>query len=246
MKDLRSFLADWERQYPQDLCRIEKEVSVKYEPTALAAALEKRDLFPALIFQNPLTAQGNRSPFPLLTNLLASRRRCAAAIGVPLDQVAQGYFDRISQSRPPQVVSSKEAPVKEVIQKGAEVNLHEIPLVVHHEGTSGPRLTAAMATTFSASRLSIPSCSFMSYLPFQDVHRPDTQELRGVTMVGNLFPANEPIPCGRSTTIYHLLGALVNRARQGMPMRGLVLDDVLGAEGRGARHAPVRPYFRSL
>ena len=161
MKDLRSFLADWERQYPQDLCRIEKEVSVKYEPTALAAALEKRDLFPALIFQNPLTVQGNRSRFPLLTNLLASRRRCAAAIGVPLDQVAQGYFDRISQSRPPQVVSSREAPVKEVIKKGAEVDLNELPIVLHHQGTSGPRLTAAMATTVDP-KTGIDNCALQS------------------------------------------------------------------------------------
>lgn len=161
MKNLRSFLADWERQYPHDLCRIAKEVSVKFEPTALAAGLEKQQLFPGLIFKNPVTAEGGRSPFPLLTNLLASRRRCAAAIGVSLDRVAQGYFDRISQSRPPQVVSPREAPVKEVIKKGPEVDLRELPIVIHHEGTSGPRLTAAMATTVDP-KTGIDNCALQS------------------------------------------------------------------------------------
>ena len=71
MKDLRSFLEEWEEKYPREVCRIQREVSVKHEMTALAARLEKLQLFPILIFENPLSSSGEKLDVPVVTNLLA-------------------------------------------------------------------------------------------------------------------------------------------------------------------------------
>lgn len=147
MKDLRTFLDEWEEKYPNEVCRIQREVSVKHEMTALAAKLEKQHLFPVLIFENPVAPSGERLTFPVVTNLLASRKRCAAAVGIPLHEVARGYSERMSKKIPPKVVSGEGAPVKEVILKGESLDLNRLPMVSHHQGSSGPRLTAAMATT---------------------------------------------------------------------------------------------------
>lgn len=161
MKDLRSFLAEWNKQYPWELCRVERATSVKHEVTALADRLEKQQFFPILFFENPRTAEGKRSTIPVVTNLLASRKRCAAALGIDADQAAQGYLARASQSFPPRVVSKGESPVKEVIKKGADINLYDFPIPLHHKGTTAPRITAGMATTVDPSGR-IDNCALQS------------------------------------------------------------------------------------
>lgn len=147
MKDLRTFLAQFEDKSPGDLVRIRKEALAKHEMTALAAQLEKQQLYPILLFESPITVKGERAVFPVLTNLLASRRRCAAALGIAPDRVAQEYAARISRRIAPEKIAKHEAPVKEVIRKGTEVDLYSLPMPVHHAGTTAPRFTAAMATT---------------------------------------------------------------------------------------------------
>lgn len=161
MKDLRSFLSEWDRRFPSEIARVERATSVKYEMTALADRLEKQQLFPVLVFENPRTAQGKKSAMPVVTNLLASRKRCAAALAIEPDRVAQGYFAKISQSLAPQVVSKAEAPVKEVVKKGADVDLNELPILVHHKGTTAPRITAGMATTVDPATR-IDNCALQS------------------------------------------------------------------------------------
>jgi 2,5-furandicarboxylate decarboxylase 1 len=161
MKDLRRFLREWGEQAPSDICRIQKETSVKYEMTTLEARLEKNDLYPALLFERPLTAKGKESRFPVISNLLASRKRCAAALGLDPRRIAQGYAARINQRVAPEVVSAKEAPVKAVVKKGAEVDLFDLPVLIHHQGTTGPRFTAAMATTTDPDT-GIDNCALQS------------------------------------------------------------------------------------
>jgi 2,5-furandicarboxylate decarboxylase 1 len=161
MKDLRRFLREWGEQSPSDVCRIHKGMSVKYEITTLAAKLEKNDLYPALLIEKPITAQGKESTFPVITNLVASRRRCAAALGISPREVAQGFAAKNSQRIPPEIVNREQAPVKAVVKKGSDINLYELPVLVHHEGTSGARFTGAMATTMDPAT-GIDNCALQS------------------------------------------------------------------------------------
>ncbi|NIO09533.1 MAG: hypothetical protein GTO40_16635 [Deltaproteobacteria bacterium] len=161
MKNLRTFFNDWEEQFPNEVCRIKRNVSVKHEMTALAVQLEKQQLFPILVFENPVSPSGQKLNYPVVTNLLASRKRCAAALDIPLEEVAQGYFNLMSKKIPPDMVSGEGAPVKEVILRGDQLDLNTLPVLSHHEGTSGQRFTAAMVTTVDPET-GIDNCSLQS------------------------------------------------------------------------------------
>lgn len=146
-KDLRTFLRDWEKIHPEDVIWIDRPVSVKYETAALQHKLEKQGLLPLLIFKRPVNTDGKESAFPLLFNLLASRRRCAESIGTSSERVAMDYVQKISKRIKPQVIGGSEAPVKEVIEKGEGIDLFKFPVPVHHENTSGREITGSYITT---------------------------------------------------------------------------------------------------
>lgn len=145
--DLRTFLEDWSKEHPEEVVCIDKEISVKWETTCLHSALEKQGKHPILIFRNPRNVYGEITPHPLITNLLASRRRSAAALGMGPMEVASKYGERVLQKRDPKVIEKKDAPVKESIWKGNEINLHRFPVVWHHETDPGPYITAGVVTT---------------------------------------------------------------------------------------------------
>jgi 2,5-furandicarboxylate decarboxylase 1 len=91
-----------------------------------------------LLFEN---VRGTR--FPVLTNLHASRARLAAAINAAPDAMLQTYLSAMEKPIPPRIVTS--GPVKEVVLLGPEVNLYDLPQIVHHEGDAGPYVTAAIS-----------------------------------------------------------------------------------------------------
>jgi UbiD family decarboxylase len=114
-------------------------VDPAYEITALVVKLEKeRRQRPVLLFEN---VKGTR--FPVLTNLHASRSRLAAAINAAPDAMLPTYLKAMERPIPPRIV--KTGPVKDVVLKGADVDLYALPQIVHHEGDAGPYITAAIS-----------------------------------------------------------------------------------------------------
>jgi 2,5-furandicarboxylate decarboxylase 1 len=138
-QDLRSYLDLVKRQKPEDFVIVSREVDPAYEITALVVKLERESRRrPILLFER---VKGSR--FPVLTNLHASRSRLALAMQSGPDQMVKTYLGAMETPIPPRVVST--GPVKEVVVKGAEVNLFDLPQVLHHEGDAGPYLTAAIS-----------------------------------------------------------------------------------------------------
>jgi UbiD family decarboxylase len=114
-------------------------VDPAYEITALVVKLEKeRRQRPVLLFEK---VKGTR--FPVLTNLHASRSRLAAAINAAPDAMLPTYLKAMERPIPPRIV--KTGPVKDVVLKGADVDLYALPQIVHHEGDAGPYITAAIS-----------------------------------------------------------------------------------------------------
>lgn len=109
-KDLRTFLKEWEARHPEDLVFVDEPVSVKYATAALQHNLEKQGLFPVLVFNRPVTIEGEESRFPLICNLLAGRRRCAEAIGTSSERVATDYLQRVSKRIKPVTLSRANDP----------------------------------------------------------------------------------------------------------------------------------------
>src|SRR3972149_2200550 len=146
-KDLRSFLKKWEQKYPQDVIRVKNKVKVQYEIPAIQVALEEDSRYPALLFENTENLYGRKSDFPVVTNLFASRRRCAECLGIHPRRVAIEYAEKEARSNAPVEVSKKAAPVKDVVMKGKDVDLFRFPIITHHEMDSAPYITAGVVTT---------------------------------------------------------------------------------------------------
>jgi UbiD family decarboxylase len=138
-QDLRSYLEQIKIRKAEDFVIVSKEVDPAYEITALVVKLEKeRRRRPVLLFEN---VKG--TPFPVLTNLHASRSRLALAINSAPEDMLRTYLRAMERPIPPRVVAT--GPVKDVILTGRRINLYELPQVIHHERDAGPYITAAIS-----------------------------------------------------------------------------------------------------
>jgi 2,5-furandicarboxylate decarboxylase 1 len=147
-KDLRTFLRDLERQMPEDVVRIKKEISPRFEITAIQQHLENEDRYPLLIFENVKNLKGERSPFKVMTNVFATRQKCTVALDLPKEkwrmETSMEFARRCNHAIKPVVVSRKEAPVKEVVKTGQSLDLRELPVLTHHEMDGNPYLVDAI------------------------------------------------------------------------------------------------------
>ena len=147
-KDLRSFLKDFESKTPEDIIRIGREISPKFEITAIQRHLERENRFPILIFEKVKNLLGEPSPFKVLTNLFGSRQKCAVALDLDASQwrmeTSLEIADRSNNLIKPVVVNREDAPVKEVIRTEDNLDLHELPVITHHEMDGYPYLVDAV------------------------------------------------------------------------------------------------------
>src|SRR5579862_5852123 len=78
---------------------------------------------------------------PLMTFLMASRLRLARALGVEVEKAGLALYERMQRRIAPVVVPREQAPVKQLIEKGAEVDLLSLPAPHHHQMDPGPYIT---------------------------------------------------------------------------------------------------------
>ncbi len=138
-QDLRTYLDAVKRRKPDDFQVVTQEVDPAFEITAIVVKLEREaKKRPVLLFEK---VKGTR--FPVLTNLHASRSRLAAAMRCAPDQMLRTYLAAMDKPIPPKVVAT--GPVKDVILKGEQIDLHDLPQIIHHEGDAGVYLTSAIS-----------------------------------------------------------------------------------------------------
>jgi 2,5-furandicarboxylate decarboxylase 1 len=147
---LREFLTLLEERYPDQLVRVPREVNpANFDVTAILQHLENRDRYPLVWFEQPRNLHGEVARFPLISNVYATRERCAIALGLEPTDAMLGlsleYGRREERSLPPQIVSSDEAPVKEWVQAGEAADLRQFPLVWHHEMDPAPYIDMAVS-----------------------------------------------------------------------------------------------------
>jgi 3-polyprenyl-4-hydroxybenzoate decarboxylase len=84
-KDLRSYLADISVS-GADYLEVKNPLRrQECETTALLKHLDAARRYPAMIFTSVTNANGDESRFPLLSNVFATRERCARALGLAPD-----------------------------------------------------------------------------------------------------------------------------------------------------------------
>ena len=118
--DVRDFLGGLG---DEDLLHVSQEVDpARFEVTAVLQRLEDLNRYPAVLFDNPLALDGQPAGMPILTNVFATRARCAAALGLPKQaagtELSLEYARREARRLSPVVIEPTEAPVKEVAQTG--------------------------------------------------------------------------------------------------------------------------------
>jgi 2,5-furandicarboxylate decarboxylase 1 len=136
-KDLRTFLRDLEARAPGDVAYVDREVDPRLETATLARRLGERGRFPVLFFRK---VRGSR--FPLVSNVHADRRKMALALETDESRVVEEYIERISRPVPPHAVP--DGPVKEVVLRGEDVDLGELPIPVHCAKDAGRYITAGV------------------------------------------------------------------------------------------------------
>ena len=141
MKDLRSYLSSLQGKMADDLVEIDTEVDPLWEVSAITQKLEDRHQYPVLYFKK---VKGSK--IPVVTNIFASRRRCAQMLGASVEGVAPAYTQRLGRVVEPAYVEPKEAPIKQVTRRGADVDLFTLPVLTHHAWDAGPYITAGMVT----------------------------------------------------------------------------------------------------
>jgi 2,5-furandicarboxylate decarboxylase 1 len=137
MADLQSFLRALEEKYPDDIAYVDTPIDPLFEPSALVAKLGALKKRPVIIFKN---IKG--SAYPVVTNVTASRKRLALALGVTPDKLVERYVDAIRHPLPPVTVDS--GPVFEEVTTGKDVNILKFPQITHHQADAGPYFTGAI------------------------------------------------------------------------------------------------------
>ena len=149
VKGLGSFLHDYERDHPEDVIRIKKPISSIYECSAIARRFEELNKFPLILFENLTAARKEKSQFRCITNVLGDRRKLAYAIGSNFECVAIDWQRKASEYKiKPIVIARAEAPSKEMVFVGADVDLLKFPILTHHGMDPGPYITAGMLTCY--------------------------------------------------------------------------------------------------
>jgi UbiD family decarboxylase len=136
-KDLRSFIAELEAKYPEEVARVTKPISPRYEITALLTQLEKAKRFPLLYCEH---VEGSHAP--VVINAQASRKLMALALECQAEELAAKFTER--QGKPIAPMEVPDAPVHEVVKLGDDVDLTQVPLLTHYDVNAAPYVTAGI------------------------------------------------------------------------------------------------------
>ncbi len=140
--DLRGFLDYLEKEHPDHVIRINKEVDPKFGVSGILHRLEKEGHFKVVIFEN---VKGSK--IPLVANMHSSFDRLRYSLGMEEgDEKAflKEYGAREANPIEP-VMAEGAAAVQEVVKTGDDIDVEEFPICTYHELDAGKFITAGLA-----------------------------------------------------------------------------------------------------
>lgn len=126
MSDLRSYISETEEN--GGLKRISKKVSPRYEIAAITARMDGRE---AVLFEDV------KSGFSVVTNLIGTRGRFAAAIGAG-GNIHKRMVSCINRARAPRLASEAR------FMENSTAGIGSLPIVTHFAKESGPFITSSI------------------------------------------------------------------------------------------------------
>src|SRR5919107_1326004 len=129
--DFRGFLSLLEKE--NDLIRINKTVSSKFEIAAVVSKLERKQ---AVLFEK---IEG--SEILVASNILGTRKRFSLALGVNDEKSIHDHIVKsIAKASTPRIISSSDAPFYE----NSSDDLNDLPVITHFEKDAGPFITSSI------------------------------------------------------------------------------------------------------
>jgi 2,5-furandicarboxylate decarboxylase 1 len=141
-KDLRTYLEQLLASDPEQLVLVDRAVDPVFEAGAIVDRMRtdgRYPKYPAVLFTN---VRGSR--LPLLINLMGTYDRASLAIDATLQTMVDEFGRRENSPLPPVTVAKDEAPVKEVILTGDQVDLGLLPILRHQELDAGKYITSGV------------------------------------------------------------------------------------------------------
>jgi 2,5-furandicarboxylate decarboxylase 1 len=148
-KTLGSYL-ETIRGDPAELRTVSRPVNpMEFDVTAVLEHLDRRGEYPTVVFERPLDLHGEPSPFPIVSNLWATRERCAEAVGLSRSEAGRELGSRFAElvkhKREPVVVADDDAAVHANVLRGDDADMWRFPVVRHFEMDLGGAMTMALA-----------------------------------------------------------------------------------------------------
>jgi len=145
--DLRGFLAELEER--GDLVRVTEPIESGHEVFTILWEVSYREKSPVVVFENVKDYN-----IPILAHVFGKMNRFAMAARFPKGKSYKYYRDEFierltNKNKWLKPVTVETGPVKDVIFKGDEVNLYDLPIMQWHEHDGGPYITWPMAVTHS-------------------------------------------------------------------------------------------------
>ena len=145
-KDLRVFLDKIKKEHPEQYAVVEKPVNpADFDVTAILEHLTLKKKDPLVVFEKPKNLKGELTDIRLVSNIFATRERCAYMLDWPMDKCNHDLtmeYARLDRERiKPVIVEKNAAPVKDIILTGGDTDLELLPVVKHYEMDLSPVLT---------------------------------------------------------------------------------------------------------
>ena len=137
-QSIRGYLANLEQQ--GELVRFQKKVDPLENLTAIGWKAYDR-LGKASLFDNLTGFPG----WQVCNQIITDRRKWGIGLGVEEGEVIETFNQRVKEPIEPVMVNKTEAPVKELIYQGDEVNLAKLPAAWTSELDPGPFIASGMA-----------------------------------------------------------------------------------------------------
>ena len=138
-QSLRGFLAQVERDLPDEVLRVHESVKTRLDITSLVYELERMGRNPLVVFDN---VEGHT--MPVVTNVAGSRKLLALALGVTPGELPTAFRERCTRYIPVERVNRPEW--HDVTIEGDDVDLTRLPVPLHFDIDAAPYITAGQLT----------------------------------------------------------------------------------------------------
>jgi 2,5-furandicarboxylate decarboxylase 1 len=142
-KDLRSFISEARQLGSAFYANVSKSVDPVFESCVIQQKLAAEGRYPVIRCEKV-----NGSELPLVTNIFGNYDLLGLALGVGSDEpksaILQRFINREANPLPTKTIDRMDAPVKQRVVLGNDVDLSKLPIVHHAEKDSGKYITVGV------------------------------------------------------------------------------------------------------